>query len=186
MPTRTSLWRAGGVLLALGLITSLVGASIDRVTSPGFELAPPSNGRSWLALAIVYMVMLGGGWWQANGKWAKWRDGALARSVTVAQTPSTRVRWSWTRTQVVVEVFFLVMGIRVDSLIVETVSEAFRLMITVALAPGTPGVTYLMLARRVRKLEQERDVVCFWQRQPGIDDFERVGVYSVPVYAVVR
>jgi hypothetical protein len=55
----------------------------------------------------------------------------------------------------------------------------------VALVPGTLGVRYVMLPRRVRKLEHGRDGVCFWQRQPGVDDFERVGVYMVPVYAVL-
>jgi hypothetical protein len=186
MPIRTSLWRAGGVLLAVGLITSLVGASIDRLTSPGFQLAPPSDGQSWLVLAIVCTSMLWSGWIHANGKWAKWRAGALARSVTVAQTPSTRVRWSWTRMQAVVGVFCLVAGIGLASLMAATVSEAFRLMNIVALAPGTLGVSYLLLPRRVRKLEQGRDVVCFWQRQPGINNFERVGVFTVPVYAVLR
>jgi hypothetical protein len=120
----------------------------------------------------------------ANRKWSTWRDGDFARSVALAQAPVTRVRWMWTRMQVVLTVLVLAASSVLAVLIAETVAGAFRLVAIIAVTPGTLGVSYLLLARRIRSLEQERGVVCFWQRQPGIDDIERVGVYTVPIHAI--
>jgi threonine/homoserine efflux transporter RhtA len=80
---------------------------------------------------------------------------------------------------------FLVVGIWLSLAVAATVEDERSLIIGVAFALGTVGVQYLLLARRVGKLEQGRGVVYYWRRQPGVLSFERVSVFSVPVSAVL-
>jgi hypothetical protein len=56
IPIRTSLRRAGWVLVTFSLLASYLAGSTDRLTSPGIALAPPSNGRSWVAVLILYSI----------------------------------------------------------------------------------------------------------------------------------
>jgi hypothetical protein len=87
--------------------------------------------------------------------------------------------------QVLVGVPFLVAGIWLASKVAGTVDGEVRLIDIVALAIGSNGVSYLLLARRVGKLEWERGVVYYWQRQPAIENFEHTSVYAVLLHAVV-
>jgi hypothetical protein len=66
-------------------------------------------------------------------------------------------------------------GIWLSLAVAATVEDERGLIIGVAFALGIVGVQYLLLARRVGKLEQRRGVVYCWQRQPGILTFEAWG-----------
>jgi hypothetical protein len=87
--------------------------------------------------------------------------------------------------QMLAGVLFLVIGIWLSLAVAATVDDERHLSMALVFALGTVDVDYLMLARRVGKLEQGHGVVHYWQRQPRILSFERVGVFSVPVYAVL-
>jgi len=183
---RTSLRRAGWVLLTFSLLASYLAGSTDHLTSPGIALAPPSNGRSLPAVLVLYTSILVCGWLLVQGTWRNWRRGVLARSVAATQTPSGRLLWTWTMKQALAGALFLVVGIWLSVVVAATVEDERRLIIGVAFALGTVGVQYLLLARRVGTLEQGHGVVYYWQRQPGILDFEGVRILSVPVHAVLR
>jgi hypothetical protein len=184
IPIRMSLRRGGWVLLTFSLFTSYLAGSTDRLTAPGIGLAPPSNGRSLVALLVEYTLILVCGWLWVHRTWSNWREGGLARPVAETETPAGWLLWTWTMKQALAGVLFLVVGIWLSVALAATVEEERRLIIGVAFALGTVGVQYLLLARRVGKLEQGRGVVYYWQRQPGILDFEGVGILSVPVHAV--
>lgn len=184
-PIRTSLRRAGWVLLTFSLLASYLAGATDHLTAPGIALAPPSNGRSLVALLIEYTLIFVCGWLWVHRTWSNWRESGLARSVAATQTPSGQLLWTWTLKQALAGVLFLVVGIWLSLAIAATVEDERGLIIGVAVALGTVGVQYLLLARRVGKLEQGRGVVYYWQRQPGVLSFERVSVFSVPVSAVL-
>lgn len=184
IPIRMSMWRAGWVMMTLSLIASLVGATTDRLNSPGIALAPPSNDRSWIELVVIYLLIVVCGWFTASALWSRWRRTVLAQPVTVVETPTARVRWTWTMKQLIAGVLVLIVGAWLSIGGTETVDEEWHVIISVAVALGTIGVSYLILAWRVGKLERERGIAYYWQRQPGILSFEGVGVYGVPIYAV--
>lgn len=187
IPIRVSLWRAGWVMLTIGLVAWFVSTSTRSLPSPGIHisLAVPSNGRAWAGLAFMYAATFVSGWLFASSTWSKWRDRRLVRAVGMAQPPTTRVRWTWTMKQLAVGVLFLVVGIWLSSVGVATVDDESSLILSVATWLSIIGMDYLILARRVGKLERGQGVVYYWQRQPGIFSFERVGVYTVPVHAVL-
>lgn len=185
-PIRMSMWRAGGMLLTLSLIASVVAVSTEHLTAPGIALAAPANGRSWGSLAIEYTLIVVCGWWSANGVWSNWHRRGLAQPVAVAEPPTTRVRWTWTMNQLILGALFLVADIWLALVTTATVDEESRLILVIAVALGTIGVSYLHLAWRVGKLERAHGVVYYWQRQPGIlSSFENVRVDAVPTSAVL-
>jgi hypothetical protein len=89
-------------------------------------------------------------------------------------------------TQVLAGVLFLVVGSWLASWFFRTAEGEYGLIRVIALATGSVGVSYLTLARRVGKLQRDRGITYYWQRQPGIVHFEFMDTYAVPPDALTR